>query len=308
VIVWGGEGDYEQGNGLLSDGAAYDPQRDRWRIVADSPLTERSGHLAAWTGSEMLIWGGHRMNYIEPPDGAAYDPARDRWREIADGPLEWRPNATSVWTGTEWVIAITDGREERTDAAAYDPAANIWRSLPSLAAPSGTEKDLVWTGDQLVLNEQGGTLQRLPPDAEEWIAVDALPGGFPIVGRVTWTGEQVIGIAQQYVGTQQPRYRSFLVSWDAASEAWQSLAPAEQSWSLNDSKLVWADGRAVALGSDLAYDVASKTWWAMPTPTWDDRYYAVILWAGDRLFVWGGGEGDEIPAAFEDGFVMKPDW
>lgn len=306
AIVWGGTDMTARGNGLLSDGAAYNPETDRWRVIRPGPLTERSAHLAVWTGTEMLIWGGHRANYIEPPDGAAYDPETDRWREMADGPLEWEPNAAGAWTGIEWVIAATS-REDVTKVAAYDPAADTWRTLPSIDAQFGHEKHLIWADAQLILLDQSARLSRLPDEAGEWIAVAPLRGGFPVYPTVEWTGVHVIGIASQFLGTDQPRYWQFLVGWDPNSDTWPSL-PAAPANLLSADRLVWADGRAILLGADLAYDAESQAWWDMPTPTWDDRYDSVILWAGDRLFVWGGGEGDEIPAAYGDGLVLTPDW
>jgi len=298
VIVWGGAD--PPGDRLLSDGAAYDPAKEGWRVIADGPLTERDGHLAAWTGGEMLIWGGHRRNYIEPPDGAAYDPATDRWREIADGPLEWVGNAGSVWTGTEWIIAATD-RESRTRLAAYDPAADSWRTLPSIDAPSGRpQTSLTWAGDELILRDREGSLKRLPKDAPEWIAV-SIPGDFRFTSAIEWTGEHIVGVAWQHVDHS---LRQFLIGWDPASDTWLSLPQPPRYLA---DRLVWADGRAIFVGSDLAYDIASWAWWEMPTPDQVEQYGDIVRWAGDRLFIWGGGLGHgSVPS--DGGSVSIPDW
>jgi hypothetical protein len=303
VIVWGGSDPRTQAVRLLSDGAAYDPGRDRWRMIADGPLAEREQHLAVWTGTEMLVWGGRTRNYIEPPDGAAYDPATDRWRRIADGPLEWEVRATSVWTGTEWVIAST-GRDARTRVAAYDPVSDSWRRLPSLDADSSRyTKSLTWTGDELILQDQPGNLKRLPKDAPEWIAVP-FASDIRVVGPIEWTGDNVIAIAAQSLGGDDPQFWYFLAAWDPDSDEWLALPQAPTN---NYGRLVWADGRAIVLESDLAYDVTSKTWWEVPMPDFEADYGNAVVWAGDRLFVWGGGLGHGTTPN-EAGSVTIPDW
>ena len=59
VIVWGGESFDDPGT-PFSDGAAFDPVDNTWRLTAESPLSPRTSHAAAWTGAEMLIVGGFR--------------------------------------------------------------------------------------------------------------------------------------------------------------------------------------------------------------------------------------------------------
>lgn len=81
VIVWGGRAN-ETGGTVFGDGAAYDPKSDSWRMLSDSPLEARWGHVAAWTGEEMLIVGG-----FVGGDGAAYRPGDDSWRDIEPPPF-----------------------------------------------------------------------------------------------------------------------------------------------------------------------------------------------------------------------------
>ncbi len=57
LIVWGGCcGAADEGN--TAEGMRYDPIEDKWRELAGSPLSRRTGHSAAWTGEEMIVWGG----------------------------------------------------------------------------------------------------------------------------------------------------------------------------------------------------------------------------------------------------------
>jgi N-acetylneuraminic acid mutarotase len=68
MIVWGGWRTV-----ALNDGKRYDPAKDIWNDLPDSPLAARCRHTAIWTGSEMIIWGGWDGKN-ELNDGARYSP------------------------------------------------------------------------------------------------------------------------------------------------------------------------------------------------------------------------------------------
>lgn len=146
VIVWGGCGD-DSCRSSFADGAAYDPRTDSWRIIADVEGPERSHHLAAWTGTEMLIVGGRQSTVA----GAAYSPSKDSWHRIADAPfpiVRTSPDGggndivSGVWTGDHFVV--WDARSDQV--AGFSPTANEWIEYPS----TGFEVDrgvLRWSGD-----------------------------------------------------------------------------------------------------------------------------------------------------------------
>src|SRR5262249_8047774 len=49
---------------------------DSWSVVSSPPPTSRSGHVAVWTGTEMLIWGGWTETLDHPTDrGGRYSPS-----------------------------------------------------------------------------------------------------------------------------------------------------------------------------------------------------------------------------------------
>lgn len=125
-----------------------------WRPVG--PLPGRQGHVAIWTGAEVVLWGGERPG--RSPEGAAYDPKADRWRPLPPMPVRIN-EGTGVWTGRELVVygAFLDrGRrplspDDRAVGAALDPFAGRWRALPltgeSLVVwlgPSGRPHDGTW--------------------------------------------------------------------------------------------------------------------------------------------------------------------
>lgn len=162
LIVWGGYQLAATSVGMVpATGAAYDPLADRWRMIADGPLAPRAKHLAVWTGSEMIVWGGQRTGGAQPPDGAAYDAERDAWRPIAPAPIPWGTSPTSVWTGSEWVIAVVKSRANQIRMAAYNPQLDAWRRLPSIDQASSSGLHLAWTGEELVITSWMTGMYRL---------------------------------------------------------------------------------------------------------------------------------------------------
>ena len=60
-------------------GVAYDPAANRWSALPQAPLRGRVSPLAAWTGHQMIVWGGlfeGKYATTFATDGAAYRPAR----------------------------------------------------------------------------------------------------------------------------------------------------------------------------------------------------------------------------------------
>lgn len=155
LVVWGGAADAQAGE-VYGDGAAYDPATDTWRELAQAPLTPRRPFRSAWTGRELLVFGGEAGDQ-EFTDGAAYDPASDSWRPLASSPVVTRRGATTVWTGTELIVGGGfSGGEQQQDGAVYDPAEDRWRPLGSWQAPINATS--WWTGDEVLL--WGGLVPR----------------------------------------------------------------------------------------------------------------------------------------------------
>jgi hypothetical protein len=163
MIVWGGEVDTPPGNApLTTDGAIYDPRRDRWRTMRRAPIRWMPDTKAAWTGSEMLVWTG--------ADLLSYDPAANRWRRLPPPPWKARIGTELAWTGEELVIwggvrgicgrcylrSREGSKATDTDGVAYRPdGPRRWRLLPrSPLAPRdrhavvglGAGRFIVWGG------------------------------------------------------------------------------------------------------------------------------------------------------------------
>jgi N-acetylneuraminic acid mutarotase len=70
LLVWGGELGREA---LLVSrtGYAFDPVADRWSPLPDAPIEGRFDPVFAWTGRELIVWGGRNPQPLA--DGATLD-------------------------------------------------------------------------------------------------------------------------------------------------------------------------------------------------------------------------------------------
>ena len=105
MIVWGGTGSL--GSSYVTDGGAqYDPVTNGWQAMslAGAPAG-RYEHTAVWTGSHMIVWGGHSNGGELYGDGARFDPVLNRWTPLAS---QNAPNArylhVGVWDGSGMMI------------------------------------------------------------------------------------------------------------------------------------------------------------------------------------------------------------
>src|SRR5437899_8174445 len=100
MIVWGGyDGDY------ADTGGKYNPATDSWIATNSTNAPNgRFSHTAAWTGSEMIVWGGNDGNN-DLNTGGRYNPTTDSWTMTSTGNTPTgRYRHTVVWTGSEMII------------------------------------------------------------------------------------------------------------------------------------------------------------------------------------------------------------
>jgi hypothetical protein len=167
MLVWGG-GDFSQyhvGN-CRSDGGRYNPQTNTWAPISSiGAPSARCGHVAVWTGSEMIVWGGYSSSDSANPsdasiggspgsmlyDGAKYNPTTDTWTPIPSSPIAITSEPINgsnvepvgVWNGSD--LVVWTGREGQI----YSPSSQTWSALTAL--PFRTWRtSLAWTGSEYV--------------------------------------------------------------------------------------------------------------------------------------------------------------
>lgn len=204
MLVWGGWTAFSAtSHGTLQSGGRYDDSKSAWASISlkDAP-TARQLHTAAWTGSRMLVWGGHAGGLDAPATadpGGIYDATTDTWQPMSTlGAPSPRGYHTGVWTGSQWLIwggAELGYAPALGDGAAYDPASNTWSPMSMTGAPSPRAGHIaVWTGKAMFVfgGALGGALY--DPATNTWERVSECgpnPGSCSFAAA-QFTGTQIV--------------------------------------------------------------------------------------------------------------------
>src|SRR5206468_3779585 len=125
----------------FNDGAIFEPVSSTWKTLPAATdgvttATMRYGHVAVWTGTQMIIQGGEDINNNFLTDGwkytpSAYNPPTDygetgTWKQIAAGggtvmTLGGPPAA--VWTGSKMIVWTAGG------GSIYTPGSDSWSTV-----------------------------------------------------------------------------------------------------------------------------------------------------------------------------------
>jgi N-acetylneuraminic acid mutarotase len=327
MIVFGGRVD---GGATFSSGGRYDPVANAWTPTKGSDVERplaREHHVAVWTGSEMIVWGGER-GVDAMTAGAKYEPASDVWIPIATAnePIA-RTDATAVWTGTEMIVwggeSPSEVPAQLQTGARYDPAADTWTPTSIASAPTGRALHRsVWTGHEMIawggVDTSGGYTSsggRYDPSADTWAATSQTGAPDPRdLQAQSWNGREMIvwggiGFLCCHVPSSGARY-------DPASDTWTAMtftkAPEDRSkaavaWSGNHL-VVWgginADGGELATGG--RYSPFEDAWTVTADPPITARNDFASTWMCGAMWIWGGQDAAG-PAAFpKDGALYDP--
>ncbi|MGH3020090.1 MAG: Kelch repeat-containing protein, partial [Gaiellaceae bacterium] len=241
-----------------------------WSTLPAPPFFRFRG-AAAWTGSELVYWGGE-SEYGDDVhgDGAAFDPATGDWRPLAAGPLSPRRGAVAVWTGNE--VLVWGGDPEAVgEGAAYDPGRDEWRTLPDSPLDARVPVGAVWTGTEMIV---WGSASRAAsavdgaaydPREDRWRELPPAPFALN-EATLAWTGEEMVVFGARLDGnnwsdTEHARGAAF----DPATSRWRILPP--YSFSPQASTAVWTGRELVVWDYELraaAYDPADDRWRPLP--------------------------------------------
>lgn len=251
--------------GSCRTGSCADP----WEPISDvGAPAARSAHVAVWTGSEMVVWGGayETCDACNLDTGGRYDPATDSWRAVSqvNAPSP-RRFPTAIWTGSEMIVwgGRHDGSSLNTGGR-YDPVTDSWRALPATSGLNGRYwHTAVWTGTAMIV--WGGTVGNgdladgasYDPATDQWTAIPPADLGRRNHSAVWLDGAMLIYGGQGDDGVNPDTYLP--------------SAAVVGGWSYTPSTQVWAPLTAVGQPSGRAYHSA-----------------AVV---GDQMVVWGGFDG-----------------
>ena len=139
----------KHGDGVTG-GALYDDGANAWTsISANGAPSPRTDIAWAWTGSELVIFGGALNGGSVTNDGYAYNPATDSWRKLnLMGAPSARAGAFATWTGSE--VLVWGGRDgggaALSNGARYHPPTDAWANLTSTGAPAARQAPQRRTG------------------------------------------------------------------------------------------------------------------------------------------------------------------
>jgi N-acetylneuraminic acid mutarotase len=326
MIVWGGSsvflndecdgGQNPLGGGIcvrsVNTGGRYNPASDTWVATSNEGAPfGRERHVAIWTGSSMLIWGGADYWDGLTDTGGRYDPVTDSWSPTSQaGVPSVRQDATAVWTGSLMVIW---GGYSRVDyspyflpentGARYDPASDSWTPTDASLGQAGTKQKSVWTGNLMLIWGGDAPGGRYDPVNDTWTAISTI-GALPRRAGHTavWTGTQMIVWGGGYDLSDGGRY-------EPVSDAWSPTSATGAPSGRSGHTAVWTGSSMVIWGGLVPrlsypyiegtttggrYDPVTDQW----TPTSETgapsgREQHTAIWTGSTMVVWGGGVTDE---------------
>lgn len=254
LVVWGGYA-FTSGQ-LLDDGAAYNPETGRWRLLSPSPLVAQPKVASVWTDSELVIWSGDGL-------AAAWAPRVNQWREIRDWPLQ---NGPAIWTGHE----IVDVRS----AIAIDSKTGFVRRI-STPPRAGTGSGIVWTGTEILMLADGVAYD--PSNDSWWRLPVSDPAGPSLAG--TWTGEFAVAVD----------YLMNSASYDPATGSWATLLDVPLRFS-GCALRVHGAGNSVVADScgDLGLLHQQGNGWTPVAPPVSQEGNTLTV-ADGELYAWGEG-------------------
>lgn len=269
MIVWGGK---SQANGasdntIVNVGAAYNPTTNSWRQISDvGAPAARQEHVAVWTGTEMVVWGGltdsdgdgEGDGHASDVPGGRYNPSTDSWlpmTTVGELPPRSYPNSVAmdgkafIWGGAY----PTSGAQALDYGGTYDPSTDTWgrlssENLPKIAILSEVQS----TGDVIV----------------HW-------GG--------WDGDERTNTGRLY---------------DPVADEWTATSTASAPVGRSNASSVWNDHIMMVFGGALRGGAVVKSGGVFHPDTneWKPTnranapfsYSHASVWTGNRMLVWGG--------------------
>jgi len=249
MIVWGG---YSGGFGgsQLNTGGRYNPGTDSWTVTGTTNApSARQDHIAVWTGSEMIVWGGYLFDGSSRflNTGGRYNPSTNSWTGTSTINVPTgRRFHTGVWAGDEMIV--WGGQDENSaqlnTGGRYYPVWNAWVPTTTVNTPSARDSHTaVWTGNEMVV----------------WGGYDGFAGGSYMDSAETHRAH-----------TGSP----------SSKRTPQGSTPTPTPTPIPTPVPPGTGGR---------YDPSTDTWVATSTrnaPT--TRFGHASVWTGTQMIIWGG--------------------
>lgn len=328
MLVWGGSGaSIDNSTEVFNTGGRFDPVTNTWKpMSAPAWLTRRDGHVAVWTGTEMIIWGGSGP----PPlytynSGARYNPTTDTWTPINNiNAPEGRILARAVWTGSEMIVWGGNSRTHGwlNTGGRYNPTNDTWTPLPTVNAPTNRiHHGMVWTGSELIIwggQLDGGSVADnggiYNPSSNLWRPTTRTAAPTARYGHVSlWTGTAMLILGGKDRSDDSGKILTSGALYDPLTEHWKPIntegAPhfypfvTQQPavWTGNEV-IIWSLMTSLRVGG-VRYNPITDSWttiWTSDAPR--TRGGDTVVWTGSKLIVWGGDHVGQL----ETGGIYDP--
>ena len=306
------------GNALAADHSwNFTTEGDAWQTTTTSSApTARIKHVAVWTGSKMIVWGGQDSGGVVN-SGGVYDPVADTWSvsTTSSAPTA-RLRHTAIWDNNDARMIVWGGWNGSTyfnTGAAYDPATDAWSPIATPSSFAGrVNHTAVWTGSEMIV--WGGTDgsnffnngAAYDPALNNWRPIANPPTGF--LGRsnhtAVWTGKEMI----VWGGTTNSGVVNSGAAYDPATDTWRLISTSGAPVPRLDHTALWTGPTGISMviwgGLDFGtafndggrYDPATDSWKATDStsnvPT--GRFDHTAVWTGSEMIVWGGNDISSI--------------
>jgi N-acetylneuraminic acid mutarotase len=277
---------------------------DTWTATSTTNApSPRDGHTAVWTGTEMIVWGGHQQ-----PDvlntGGRYNPSTDTWSTTGTTSApDARASHTAVWTGTEMIVWGGNGccPTYFNTGGRYNPATDSWTATSTANAPDARLiHTAVWTGSQMIVWGGQGPLPppgffntggRYNPSTDSWTATSTINApAARAYDTAVWTGsEMIVWGGSPYTNTGG-RYEPGTDSWTATSltNAPEARGYHTAVWT-GSQMIVWGGSSGFPLNTGGKYNPGTNTWTATATTNAPSmRAGHTAVWIGNEMILWGG--------------------
>jgi N-acetylneuraminic acid mutarotase len=324
MIVWGGVIPYLDGGDpyldagyyKLNTGGKYNPRTNAW--IATSAIgapTKRFNHTAVWTGTEMIIWGGH-TGYTELDDplntGGRYNPKTNTWREISTvGAPTARDSHNAVWTGTEMIVLGGGDKwgNPISNGGRYNPRTNTWTEISTVGWPNLQYNfSAVWTGTEIIVfggryflvDENTNTFGylntggRYNPITNTWTEISTVGAPPASYDRsAVWTGKEMI----VWGGKDGNRAGDLNVGgrYNPITNTWTEISTVGAPTARSYHTAVWTGAEMIVWGGGWedtytggCYNPTTNTWRATSTNKVPKAHGGQAVWTGNEMIVWGG--------------------
>jgi len=310
MLVWGGY-TYASGTQVTGNGYRYEADSDRWTEMSSTGAPPgRNKHVAVWTGSEMIVWGGIGCGWW-CMNGARYDPLNDVWSPISNvGAPSESTAGTAVWTGTEMIVWSA------SSGARYNPTTDAWLSMPespeTLFGPTA-----IWTGDDLIVWGSGilqpdvasGVGAVYDPLANLWRPISTTDAPSRRSGHTAvWTGTEMIVWGgyenmSNVAGNSGAAYNPQTDTWRPIPNCGASARAGHTAVWTGSEMIVWGGSDA---NTGQAYNPVTNSWRQLavvnaPSARWGHR----AVWTGTTMIVWGGGD-QYLASQYDSGGSYAP--